>query len=181
MWSGETVRDWQRFKLPDQIMYAQKFWRKLVRRLRIEKKQEWAKGKTEARQCSKTERNLFYWARRQGIIGNSQKSEEKTGKTYGASHAVQEESTQHHESGCKAEQCIREEFQNKSRIHEDRSNQRNILNEHIQNQCIDMEIVLSFFDASRHPLLAWFLHEFGYLQEHETREFFECIQHDKKW
>ena len=32
----------------------------------------------------------------------------KTGKTYGTSHAVQKRQNKHHESGCKAEQCIRE-------------------------------------------------------------------------
>ena len=38
--------DWQRFKrLRDQIMYGQKFGRKLVKSLRIKKKQEWAKEK----------------------------------------------------------------------------------------------------------------------------------------
>ena len=73
-------RDWQRFQRPpDQIMHGQKFGRKFETPLRIEKKQKWAKGETEARQCSKVEKNLFYWSRRQGIFGNFQKCKEKTG------------------------------------------------------------------------------------------------------
>ena len=35
----------------------------------------------------------------------------KIGKTFGSNHAVQE-TTEHHESGCEARKCIREEFQN---------------------------------------------------------------------
>ena len=63
-----------------------------------------SKRKTKARQCSKNERNLLYRTR---VQRNYQEREEKTGKTYGSNHAVQK-TKEHHESDCKAEQCIRE-------------------------------------------------------------------------
>ena len=56
-------------------------------------------------------------------------------------------------------------------------NQRNILNGRMQNQCVDMQIVFSFVDESRHPPWAGFLDEFGDLQEHKIREYLERIQH----
>ena len=40
----------------------------------------------------------------------------KTGKTFGSNHAVQE-TTEHHESGCEAGNCIREEFQNRVQLY----------------------------------------------------------------
>ena len=46
-----------------------------------------------------------------------------------------------------------------------------------KNQCIDMGIVFSFVDESRHPPWSGFLDEFGNLQEHKIREYLECIQH----
>ena len=51
-------RDWQRFKLPDQIMHVQKFGRK--KRSWGSESRETGMGKreTKARQCSKNERNL---------------------------------------------------------------------------------------------------------------------------
>ena len=40
----------------------------------------------------------------------------KTGKTFGSNHAVQE-TTEHHESGCEAGNCIREEFENRVQLY----------------------------------------------------------------
>ena len=48
-------------------------------------------------------------------------------------------------------------------------NQRNILNESIQNKCIDVGNVYDFVDESRHSLLAELCGEFGNLQEHKIR------------
>ena len=68
--------DWQRFKRqPDQIMYGQKYGRKLVKPLRIEKKTRMGKRKAKTWQCSKAERNLLYRPRWQSVFRNPQKLE----------------------------------------------------------------------------------------------------------
>ena len=59
-------------------------------------------------------------------------------------------------------------------------NQHNILNGRTQNQRIDMENVFSFVDESRRPPWAGFLDEFGNLEEHKIREYWECIQRYSK-
>ena len=65
--------DWRRFKRhPDQIMFGQKYGRKLVKPLRIEKNRNGQK-KSQNWQCSITERNLLYWSRRRRIQRNSQR------------------------------------------------------------------------------------------------------------
>ena len=72
--------DWQRFKqLPDQTMFVQKFGRKLVKPLRIEKT-GMGKRKTKARQRSKNERNLLYrsrWRRVKEILKDARRKLEK--------------------------------------------------------------------------------------------------------
>ena len=71
--SGEGG-DWQRSKQPpDQIMCGQKYGLKMVKAAQNREKTGMGKRKAEARQCSKTERNLFYWSRWQRILRNSQK------------------------------------------------------------------------------------------------------------
>ena len=85
-------------------------WTKIGKVAQNREKQKWAR-ETKARQWSKKERNLLYRSRRQRVIRNYQKRKKKSGKTFGTSHALQK-TTEHHESDCKAEQFIREEFPN---------------------------------------------------------------------
>ena len=58
--------------------------------------------------------------------------------------------------------------------------QRNILNQRIQDKCIDMENVHDFVDESSHLPWARFSEEFWNLQEHKIREHWECVQHYSK-
>ena len=67
--------DWQRFKrLPDQIMYGQKFGRKLVRAPRIEKSNSVQKKNQSSTVLEKTKRNLLYRTRWRRIQRNPQKT-----------------------------------------------------------------------------------------------------------
>ena len=76
--------DWQRSKrqLPDQIMYGQKFGRKLVKPLRIEKNRNGQKRNRSSTMLEDWE-EFIYWSRRQRILRNSQRCEGKIGKTHG--------------------------------------------------------------------------------------------------
>ena len=73
----EVLKDaWRKLERP----YGQKYGRRLVKPLRIEKT-GMGKGKTKARQRSETERNFLYWSRWRRIQRNPQTCVEKTGKT----------------------------------------------------------------------------------------------------
>ena len=70
-------KDWQRFKqLPDQIMKGQKFGRKVVKPVRIERYKNGQK-KNRSSTMLENERNLLYWSRGRRIQRNSQECEEK--------------------------------------------------------------------------------------------------------
>ena len=65
-------KGWQRFKqLPDQIMKGQKFGRKVVKPVRIERYKNGQK-KNRSSTMLENERNLLYWSRGRRIQRNSQ-------------------------------------------------------------------------------------------------------------
>ena len=68
------------------------------------------KREAEAPHCSENERKLLYRSKWRRVQRNSPECEEKIGKTYGSNRAVQK-TIEHHDSGCKAGSCIREESQ----------------------------------------------------------------------
>ena len=72
-WRGFNLqKDWQRFKqLPDQIMKGQKFGRKVVKPVRIERYKNGQK-KNRSSTMLENERNLLYWSRGRRIQRNSQ-------------------------------------------------------------------------------------------------------------
>ena len=85
-------------------------WTKIGNTAQNREKQELGKRKNKARQCSKTEMKLHYRSRRRRVQRNLEKKTWwENWKTHGSSHAVQK-TTKHHESGCEAFNCIREEF-----------------------------------------------------------------------
>ena len=98
--------DWQKFKrLPDKIMYGKKYGLTLVKSSESTETSMEKRG-AKTRQCSKTDRNLLHWSWWSRLQRNSQKCEEKIGKTYGSDHAFQQDgSHKHHERGCKAGNC----------------------------------------------------------------------------
>ena len=83
------VRDWRRSKrLPDQIMYGQKFGRRIGEGAQNREKQEWAKEKLKLDNARRLRGIYFHCSRRQRILRNSQKGKKKIGKTCGSRDAV---------------------------------------------------------------------------------------------
>ena len=103
--------DWQRFKrLPDQIKCGQKFQRKLVKQLRIEKN----RNEQKENQSSTMLEDWMEFTLSMRMTKNAETSSKKRGENWkdlGTSHAVQKISKWHHESDCEAGNCIRKEFQ----------------------------------------------------------------------
>ena len=90
MWSGRRLTKTQTTTRPDK--FSSEVWTKIGKSRSESRETGMGNGKTWVPQCSKTVRNLFYWSRRQRTFGNTQKWEERTGKTNGTRHAVQENS-----------------------------------------------------------------------------------------
>ena len=74
-------------------MYGQKFGRKLVKRLRIEKKGMGKKEKPKLDNARKLRGIYFIDQDDKRVFRNYQKRKKKTGKTDGSSHALQARQT----------------------------------------------------------------------------------------
>ena len=85
------------------IMFVQKYGRKLVKPLRIEKRQNGRKKNSKFDNARRLRGIYFIDPDDQDDKEILKKREEKTGKTYGSSHDVQKDGSYfHHEGGCKA-------------------------------------------------------------------------------
>ena len=71
----------------------------------------------KTRQCSKTERNLLFWTWWPSSQRNSQTCEEKIGKTFGSSHAVQKARTSTTKVAAKEEIASKNIHQNDLRLY----------------------------------------------------------------
>ena len=100
--------DWQTFRgtttRPDHVRPEVRA--KIGKAGQNREKQELKKKEATTWQCSTTERNLLYWSWWPRLQRNFQKCEEKIGKTYGSSHAVQKESSDWHHEGGRGGNCI---------------------------------------------------------------------------
>ena len=139
-WSRRRLTMIQTKPLPDQIMYGQQYGRKLVKLLRIERsrnEQKKNQSSTMLEECEKFTISIQMTKSTKQLS----RMRRELAKNY----------LKHHESGCKAGNCIREEFQNNFQLLVESTRQRD--NERNLRSPKTMKITLQVKDLLRCGIL----------------------------
>ena len=114
MWSAVRLTKFQSLARPDHVW--PEVWTKIGKAAQNREKQEWAKEKPNLHIARRPRAIHFVDPDDEEKKRNSHKCEEKTGETYGASHALYKNSNWYHESVCDVGECIRKDSQNALRL-----------------------------------------------------------------